>query len=548
LNGDGVIDPQTEMGRYSFSVTTAGTYQVREQGTAGYAQTAPAAGLRTDRVSVDNTGAQANRSSARPSISADGRFVAFESGATNLVPGDTNAATDVFVYDRQTGMIERVSVPDPSTGQAQANGPSQFAAISADGRFVAFVSQATNLVAGDTNGQPDVFVHDRITGATELVSVNSAGVEGNEPSGPVEFGRGPSISADGRFVAFESYSTNLVPGDNNGTMDVFVRDRLAGSTQRVSVNSAGQETAINQFSHSPSISADGRYVAFISVGSNLVPNDTNSVADIFVFDRQTGTTERVSTDSNGGQTNSTSANPEISADGRFVSFSSFASNLVAGDTNGASDVFVKDRQTGMIERVSVDSSGNQAAAGSGSFRSAISADGRFVAFESNAANLVAGDTNNGFDIFIRDRQTGQTQRYSVDSAGNQATAGAGIPSSTVPALSADGRTVAFQSSATNLVPDDTNNATDIFARGSGGSGSYLVTISPRQLVTGRDFGNAPTQSDVAVTVAGPADPVLAGTVIAYTLNYRNLGPLAAQGTLLEAVSKPRWEQVYSKFP
>src|SRR5947209_1614213 len=258
----------------------------------------------TVRVSVASDGTEGNDVSLGSALSADGRFVAFDSAATDLVAGDTNGVSDVFVHDRQTGTTERVSV---ASDGAQGNGSSglvTFAfppALSADGRFVAFVSFATNLVASDTNGATDVFVHDRQTGTTERVSVASDGTEGNAASA------GATLSADGRFVAFHSAATNLVAGDTNGTNDVFVHDRQTGTTERVSVNG---------FSAGPALSADGRFVAFHSTATNLVAGDTNGATDVFVHDRQTGTTERVSVASDGTQGNDASSYPALSADGR----------------------------------------------------------------------------------------------------------------------------------------------------------------------------------------------------------------------------------------
>jgi Tol biopolymer transport system component len=347
--------------------------------------------LTTELVSVSSAGVQGNSSSyGTPSISADGRYVAFYSPASNLVSGDTNGSVDIFVRDRQTGTTELVSV---SSSGVQGNGSSYSPSISADGRYVAFYSLASNLVTADTNLYEDVFVRDRQAGTTERVSVSSAGAQGNSSSYT------PSISADGRYVAFRSYATNLVSGNVNGYSDIFVRDRQTGTTTRVSVANAGYEG--NNDSSSPSISADGRYVAFASLASNLVSGagDTNGVEDIFVRDRQTGTTERVSVSSAGTQGNGASSSPSISADGRYVAFYSLASNLVSGDTNGTFDIFVRDRQTGTTELVSVSSSGVQGNSASSS--PSISADGRYVAFYSPASNLVSGDTNGSADIFVR---------------------------------------------------------------------------------------------------------------------------------------------------
>jgi Tol biopolymer transport system component len=420
-------------------------------GSTGWAQV-------TERVSVNSSGAQGNGNSGSyggRSISADGRYVAFSSLATILVPGDTNGTWDVFVRDRQRGTTERVSVD--SSG-AQGNSYSGFnfgfydLSISADGRFVAFDSYATNLVPGDTNGFIDVFVRDRQSGTTERVSVATGGTQGNN------YSCAPLISADGRYIAFTSYAFDLVPGDTNGFADVFVRDRQSGTTQRVSVDSGGAQG--NRDSGGTSISADGRYVAFSSEASNLVSGDTNGFFDVFVRDRQNATTERVSVDSGGAQGNGNSARASISADGRYVAFKSIATNLVPGDTNALDDVFVRDRQSGTTERVSVDSGGAQGNANSEDYCSpSISADGRYVAFGSYATNLVPGDTNGFTDVFVRDRQSATTERVSVNSGGAQ-----GNSYSLSPSISADGRYVAFDSSATNLVPGDTNGLYDVFVR------------------------------------------------------------------------------------
>jgi Tol biopolymer transport system component len=251
----------------------------------------------TQRLSVDSGGVQGNGNSYSPSTSIDGRYVAFHSHASNLVPGDTNGFYDVFVHDRITGATERVSV---STAGVQGNGDSSYGytpSISSDGRYVAFSSLATNLVSGDTNTFSDVFVRDRQNGTTERVSLDSGGAEGNGDS------VAPVISGDGRYVAFESFASNLVAGDTNGTWDVFVRDRLAGTTERASVDSSAAEA--NGQSHWPAISSDGRYVAFQSYASNLVAGDTNGFADVFVHDRLNGMTERASVYTAGAQANGT---------------------------------------------------------------------------------------------------------------------------------------------------------------------------------------------------------------------------------------------------
>jgi subtilisin family serine protease/Tol biopolymer transport system component len=420
----------------------------RAYATRGRPEPVPPGG--TERVSLTTSGAQANRlSSAPPAISADGRYVAFTSLATNLVPGAPGVAGGVYVRDRRTGRTERASVASDGTA-ATGNAP----AISADGRFVAFSGFDPTLVREDRNGQPDVFVHDRVSRTTERVSVASDGTEGNNGASSAP----PAISAGGRYVAFSSYASNLVPGDTNGSEDMFVHDRATGETERVSIATDGSETERFTSSSMPSISADGRFVAFASGGSNLVAGDANNTTDIFVRDRAVGTTERVSVAGDGSEANSFSSDTAISADGRFVAFGSFASNLVPGDANNSADVFVHDRATGATERASVASDGRE---GNG-FTSgpAISADGRYVGFASGSTNLVAADTNEWWDIFLHDRATGATERVSIADNGGEANEG----SLTATTISRDGRHVAFASSASNLVPGDTNGQGDAFVR------------------------------------------------------------------------------------
>ncbi|MDI6844046.1 MAG: Ig-like domain-containing protein [Anaerosomatales bacterium] len=341
------------------------------------------------RISVSSSGDQGNGGSYDPSISADGRYAAFCSDASNLVAGDTNGKLDVFVRDLATGTTTRVSV---SSSGEEGNDYSNTPSISADGRYVTFYSFASNLVSDDTNSVHDVFVRDLASGETTRVSVSSSGVQGNS------YSYDPSISADGRYVAFYSHARNLVPDDTNGADDIFVRDLATGTTTRVSVSSSGEEG--NGDSYDPCISADGRYVAFYSSASNLVAGDTNGKQDIFVRDLATGTTTRVSVSSSGEEGNGDSYDPCISADGRYAAFHSYASNLVAGDTNGTVDIFVRDLATGTTTRANVSSSRQEA--NGLSYHASISADGRYVAFYSAASNLVPGDTNWFYDVFVRD--------------------------------------------------------------------------------------------------------------------------------------------------
>jgi Tol biopolymer transport system component len=403
-----------------------------------------------ERASVNSAGAQANGYSFETSVSSDGRFVTFGSTASNLVAGDVNAAADVFLRDRVGRTTERVSVPAESV---EPNGASFESSLSSDGRLAAFASDASNLVPGDHNEATDVFVRDRASGHTERVSVGAGGAEGNGTSSLC------SLSANGRFVAFASTASNLVAADSNGVRDVFVRDRALGTTERVNVSGTG--VAANAVSGQPFVSADGRFVSFTSGASNLVASDTNGVSDVFLRDRATRTTRRVSVRSGGVQANGASFESSLSGDGRFVVFQSVASTLVPGDGNARADIFVHDRVTSATTRASVSSGGAEANGNSMlGEQLAISADGRFVAFASGAGNLVPNDGNGTSDVFVRDRARGTTTRLSMSDAGR-----AGNGTSWRPAIAPAGRHVAFVSAATNLLAFDTNGVPDVFASG-----------------------------------------------------------------------------------
>ncbi|HET6163843.1 MAG TPA: hypothetical protein VFG37_09270, partial [Planctomycetota bacterium] len=386
----------------------------------------------TVRASVDSTGGEADGDSWTAAVSADGRFVVFSSDADDLVANDTNQKTDVFVRDLQTGTTVRVSV---DSAGVEGDRASNNVAISADGRFVAFTSHATNLVPGDANNATDVFVRDLASGTTERVSLDSVGNEADaESPGDV------SLSADGRFVAFQSAADNLVANDGNAAIDVFVHDRATGTTERASVDSNGGEA--NGGSVTAALSADGTVVVFGSDATNLVAGDTNQLHDVFLHDRTSGLTERVSVDVSGQQLKYESRAPVLSADGLVVAW-------YGGGGANASDVFARDRTRQTTECMSVDSAG---AAGNGSsYLPVISGDGRFVAFHSFATNLVAGDTNRWYDVFVHDRSNGATQRASLSSSGAEADNG-----SITGGISGDGSRIAFLSYATNLVAADTN--------------------------------------------------------------------------------------------
>jgi Tol biopolymer transport system component len=418
-----------------------------------------------EEVSVDsagNPGTPGPQGSSWPAISQDGRFVAFWSDDHDLVQGDTNNAPDIFVRDRLNGTTELVSV---ATGGAQSDwgNTSWYPAISGDGRFVAFLSASTNLVTGDTNGCSDVFLRDRTAGTTERVSVSTGGVQGNLASGQYSV----SMSADGRFVVFDSSASNLVSGDTNNATDIFVHDRTGGTTVRVDVPDAGGQADFD--SSFACTSADGAHVAFASYASNLVPNDTNG-KDVFQCSRSGGSMSRVSVPSL-ATGNSYSTDAALSPDGRFVTFVSNATNLVDNDTNGYIDAFLFDRNSGAIERVNLVTGG--AEANGPTFASALSSDGRYVAFDSEATNLFANDTNgNDKDVFVRDRQTDTTELISVSTSGTT-----GDDVSRAPAISGDGRYVAFWSFATTLVAGDTNGHGDIFVRDRQSGTTQIASIA-----------------------------------------------------------------------
>ncbi len=576
-----------------------------------------------ERISVS---AQTNDSdSYAASISSDGRFVAFASTASNLVSGDTNNASDIFLRDRQTSQTTRISV---TSGGQQANGASSSPQISADGRYVTFVSAATNLVSGDTNNKQDIFVRDTQLGVTYRIP--SSGTSNN-------LSDNPDISADGNYVVFQSLSSDLVGGDTNTSMDVFVAQRssftpatatpptptitgvpsmtplptgtLGAGTLNCNPNGSMVSASVNSNnlqalgdSRSEVISANGQYVAFVSFATNLVPNDTNGIPDVFRFDRSTCTTIRVSEAPDGTQGNGNSAAPSISADGRYVAFDSFSSNLVSGDTNGQWDVFVRDLQLNTIkriqivpnnstyatsgfpsisddgiyvtfqsmlgnntqvevynlstdQRVTVSTEGRNATiSGDGryiafitdlnlvsgdtlnntdiyvydrqtqqydritpdgavfsTYRASISYDGRYVTFMSGASTVIQGDTNGYPDIFLRDRQLGQTTRVSLANDGAQANQG-----SYDATISGDGHYVVFTSYATNLVAGDGGNFLDVFVRDLVNSQTYKISVGQNGALADWDTYNG-DKPDIAndgsyITFSSYAKNLIAGDI------------------------------------
>jgi hypothetical protein len=419
-----------------------------------------ALGAATEIITVSSTGDQQvgesirGFHSSRGILSADGRFVAFSSMATNLVTGDANdERTDVFVRDRRTGLTERVNV---SSNGEQANSWSTLSAMTPDARFVLFSSVAPNLVPDDGNDSRDAFLRDRQEHTTEIVSLGASGQQGNSYSHAMH------ISPDGRFVVFSSEATNLVSGDTNELRDIFLRDREANTTELISVSSSGEQA--NWHSQTARVSADGRFVFFQSDASNLAPADTDDGSDVFVRDRLAGTTELVSISSSGEKGNDLSYLDSITPDGQFVVFSTAASNLTPSDTNEESDVFLRDRLAGTTELISRNEEG--APGDSESSDGHITPDARWVAFESSAGNLAPGDPPYPTGVFLRDRVGGTAERFDFNSLGEP------LGDAVHPRLSDDARYVSFCTWEPGGVSWDTNGVYDTFVRDREGNPTF----------------------------------------------------------------------------
>lgn len=445
------------------------------------------------RVSVSTSGAQGNGVSDHAAISGDGHVVAFDSVASNLVPGDTNDDFDVFARDVTAGTTTRVSV---STSGAQSNGYSSGASVSGNGRLVAFDSAGTNLVPGDTNGGHDVFVRDLVAGTTKRVSESATGGQADRGADD------PVIAAGGGFVAFVSNATDLVPGGGHlcgqsafPCSDVYVKNLSTGGISRVDVSGSGQLS--DDHSEAPSISADGRYVAFRSAASNLVPGDTNGYLDVFVRDRTAGTTTRVNVSSAGAQADfedRSGGEPMISADGRYVVFVSWASNLVPGVTGGPERVYVRDLVAGTTTLAGRSSGGSSAL---DSYSPSISGDGRYVVFQSSSSDVVPDDTNHADDVYVRDLVANTTTRVSLDGMNREILLGL----TWLPVISGDGRYVAFTSTSRAYASGDTNGVDDVFVKRA--TWPTVTSIAPSSATPG---------STVELTVHGTGfiAPISAG--------------------------------------
>ncbi|NEO53419.1 MAG: DUF4347 domain-containing protein [Okeania sp. SIO3B5] len=426
-----------------------------------------------NRVSVDSFGNEANGVSSSPVISSDGRFVAFSSFANNLVSGDTNGAQDVFVHDRQTGVTSLVSV---NSAGKQGNDSSINPSISADGRFIAFSSFANNLVPGDTNETWDIFLRDQQTGITSIVSLNSAGEPGNRNS------QSSIISADGSEVWFNSLADNLVPGDSNEKQNIFIRELETGITTQFNPDSSGNQ--FNSSSRIYSMSSNGRFIIFSSDADNLVPGEEN--CQMYIHDRETGTNSCITAESHPGDRIGDST---ISNDGRFIAFTSLTTPVLptglAGDDRPIPQVFVSDRVTVETNRIP----GGQAPV--------FSADGRFIA--STTGTIIRA--GNGM-VFIHDlRSNITTTAFTVEESEAQRTQSftPALPFGWTPefsSISADGSLIAFNSLLDDLVSGDTNQRSDVFVVDNLLANEDVSDVDPFQPLIGT------AEDDILVDIDG----------------------------------------------
>jgi Tol biopolymer transport system component len=444
-------------------------------------------------VSVASDGTPANESSDGAAVSGDGRFVVFASEADNLVPDDTNAAKDVFVHDTVSGETRRVSL---ATDGSEANGASTAPAISSDGNYVLFSSAATNLVAGDGNGLDDIFLRDLASAETTRVNVAN---DGTESLGPVS--RRVSISDDGRFVVFSSAAPDLVIDDTNGVEDAFVHDRDSSETRRISITTGGDQVSANIFA--PIISGNGRFVAFESEAAELAPDDINGRSDVFLVDLVTGAIERLSNAPDGTQQNG-QGNPDfvatsVSLDADWIAFSSDATNLVPNDSN-TSDVFLLRRSTDQIIRISENASGVGANSHAGA--PVVSSDGRFVLYRSEASNIVP-PTHPGDAVisqaFLHDTDSGQTIRVSGDTGAGQANP-FGLD------ISDDGLAVVLGSATRNLLASAPVNQQNVFLIRISDSTSPDTTPDAFSFINQTGVASGSVITSDAITISGIEAP------------------------------------------
>ena len=469
-----------------------------------------------------STSTSGTMASLYPKISADGRYVVYQSTAPDLVANDLNNAEDIFVWDRTINTNTLVSRSATSLVSASANARSFGGQISRDGKTITFTSRASDLLASQTaSGNGDVFYLDRTNSTMHLISH----LPGSTTNGGDDQSFLPLVSGDGSFVAFNTLASNVVPNDNNGSGDVIIYDRAADTNTAASARAANLSSlSANGDSGSQRVSADGRFVVFVSDATNLAPNqsDGNNLNDVFVRDRQTSATVLVS-HASGLPTKAAdevSDSPAISAEGRWITYASKASDLVSGltEVNGGADIFLYDRVNDTTVLVSHSVVGSNISASDISVTPAMSSDGRFITYTSYAVDLVTGqsDTNNDSDVFVFDRTTGTNTLVSHDSAAPNAT---GINYSFAPSISNDGKFIAYYSAATDLVPNQ-NNANNSVQH------CFLYDrVGNTNAMIDHQFGVVATSGDGNAGSTEPLDPPVFsadGYYIAYASGSTNL--------------------------
>ena len=412
-------------------------------------------------ASATPAGQPGNHASGDASLSTGGRFIAFTSSATDLVAGDTNGKEDVFVRDTLTGTTVLAS---QSSGGAHGNGDSDEPSISPNGRYLAFRSTATNLVTGDSNAVADVFLRDLVAGTTIRASVRN---DGSQSTGGTV--AGPSVTADGEGVLFESTADQITTNDSNGKADVFIRLLDQHVTERVSVTST--EAGIATGGYQPAMSSNGRYVVFTASTGQIDALDVDTHSDIYLRDRTLGTTEKVSFGFGGSEADGTAHSAVVSDDGRYVTFPTSATNMFGISGSPAGDnIYRKDRQH-PVDATQVDINDASFPTDGTSSSPSMSADDTKVVFSSAATDLVDGDDNGYSDVFLRNLTTEKTTLISTKSGTTAPIHGAtGIPD-----ISPDGTAIGYQSLAPDAFPGDANAAADVFWRGSAQAGPWSDT-------------------------------------------------------------------------
>ena len=454
-----------------------------------------------ERVSLGTGSVQSNGESYYLSLSEDASVATFESFNTNWGPDQKDVNfVDIFVRDRVTDVTTKISVtPSGKPSDQRSFDPM----LSADGRYVSFISYATNLVPYDTNRHPysddglDVFLYDRLAGTLQRVSLDWEGQQ-------IDANSVGSITPDAHYVVFTSIGDHVAKNDTNSKhiAAIYKRNIHTGAIERITKGPNGEYP--NGGVGGANSSFNGRYIAYTADATNLVPNDVNGVRDVLLYDSVTQETIMVSKPAGGGQSNGLSSPAHISSDGRYVAFRSFASNLVPGDVNGQSDIFVYDIVTGDLEMVSVSSTG---VLGNGVSKDpGICGDGRFVVFTSEATNLVPQPHNGQRQIYVHDRQRHETFLASVNSNGDMGN-GRGHRGT----LSADCSTVGFATDASNIIANDTNGVRDLFA---------ARIMYPADLSTS------------SMTARGSFEP---GQTITYTITLRNSGTEATAASLTNLI-------------